>query len=191
MTACQDSYSSEEAGYIALQCPLGAYHVQAENVLVEILDENGNACAPGEIGRVVITTLHNFAMPLIRYAIGDYARAGRPCACGRGLPVLQQILGRQRNMIRLPDGSQHWPSFPEDKGVSIEPVRQIQVVQKKLDEILLRVVSPRPLSSVEAAKLIEAFRDTLGFPYRIAIERVESIPRGRNFKFEDFVSEIA
>lgn len=188
--AIADTYSSEEAGYIALQCPHGAYHVQAENLLVEILGENGESCAAGQIGRVVITTLHNFAMPLIRYDIGDYARAGASCACGRGLPVLQQIAGRRRNMLRLPDGSRHWPSFPEERWVGIAPLRQLQVVQKKIDEILLRVVTPRPLSPEESARLIETFQDTLKFPHRIAIERVDAIARGKNFKFEDFVSEI-
>ena len=185
-----DTYSSEEAGYIALQCELGSYHVQAESLLVEILDENGEACAPGEIGRVVITTLHNFAMPLLRYDIGDYARVGDACACGRGLPVLRQILGRQRNMIRLPDGSQHWPSFPENRWVGIAPIRQVQVIQRKLDEILLKVVTPRPLSAAESSQLIDTFKDTLKFPYRIDIERVDSVARGKNFKFEDFLSEI-
>jgi len=186
-----DTYSSEEVGYIALQCPQGAYHVQAENLLVEVLGGRGEPCAPGEIGRVVITTLHNFAMPLIRYEIGDYARAGKACACGRGLPVLQEIVGRQRNMLKLPDGSQHWPSFMEDRWVGIAPIRQVQVVQKKLDQIVLRVVAPRPLSPEESARLIDTFKDTLKFPHRIEIERVDSIPRGRNFKFEDFLSEIA
>ena len=186
-----DTYSSEEAGYIALQCPHGAYHVQAENLLVEILREDGEACLPGEIGRVVITTLHNFAMPLIRYDIGDFARVGDTCPCGRGLPVLREILGRQRNMLKLPDGSQHWPSFPEERWVGIAPIRQIQVVQKKLDEILLRVVSPRPLSAEEKAKLIETFKDTLKFPHRIEIESIDTIPRGGNFKFEDFLSELS
>jgi phenylacetate-CoA ligase len=52
----------------------------------------------------VVTPLHNFAMPLIRYAIGDYAEAGPPCACGRGLPVLARILGRARNLLTLPHG---------------------------------------------------------------------------------------
>jgi phenylacetate-CoA ligase len=186
-----DTYSSEEAGYIALQCPSGAYHVQAENLLVEILNEHGKPCAPGETGRVVITTLHNFAMPLIRYEIGDFARVGDTCPCGRGLPVLQQILGRQRNMLKLPDGSQHWPSFPEERWVGIAPIRQIQVVQRRLDEILLRVVTPRPLSTEEEAQLIDTFKDTLKFPHRIGIERVDAIPRRRNFKFEDFLSELA
>lgn len=186
-----DTYSAEEVGYIALQCPLGAYHVQAENLLVEILGEDGRPCAPGEIGRVVLSTLHNFAMPLLRYDIGDYACAGQACACGRGLPVLKQIFGRVRNMLRLPDGTRHWPSFPEDRWVGIAPIRQVQVVQKAPDHILLRVVAHRPFSDAESAQLIDTFADTLRFPHRIDIERVESIPRGRNAKFEDFLSEIS
>ena len=73
-----DVYSSEEFGNIALQCPQHAdrYHVQAENLLVEIVDEHDAPCAPGEIGRVLVSTLHNFTMPLWRYEIGDYAEAG-------------------------------------------------------------------------------------------------------------------
>ena len=91
-----DMYSAQEVGYIALQCPDHEhYHVQAESVLVEVLDEQGRACAPGAIGRVVVTTLHNFAMPLIRYDIGDYEEVGEACSCGRGLPVLRRILGRE------------------------------------------------------------------------------------------------
>ncbi|MDP1717022.1 MAG: hypothetical protein Q8L40_03015, partial [Burkholderiales bacterium] len=83
-----DIYSAEEAGAIALQCPeYEHYHVQEENLLVEILDEQGRPCRPGETGRVVITTLHNFAMPLVRYENGDYAEVGGPCPCGRGLMV--------------------------------------------------------------------------------------------------------
>ena len=85
-----DAYSTNELGYIALQCPEHEhYHVQSENVLVEILRDDGAPCAAGEIGRVVVTTLHNFAMPLIRYELRDYAEAGGPCPCGRGLPHSQ------------------------------------------------------------------------------------------------------
>lgn len=60
-------YSANEVGYIALQCPrTEVYHVLSEGALVEVLDEHGQACAPGAIGRVVVTPLHNFAMPLFR-----------------------------------------------------------------------------------------------------------------------------
>ena len=82
-----DCYSSEETGYMALQCPdyPPALHVMAEGVYLEVLDAAGRPCAPGEVGRVVVTPLHNFAMPLLRYEIGDFAECGAPCACGRGL----------------------------------------------------------------------------------------------------------
>src|SRR5262249_30685083 len=69
-----DTYSAQDLGYMALQCPdQEHFHVTAESVLLEILDEHGEPCAAGASGRVVVTPLHNFAMPLIRYAIGDYA----------------------------------------------------------------------------------------------------------------------
>ena len=97
-----DMYSSQEVGYIALECPdRDAYHVQCENVLVEVVDEAGHACQPGEIGRLLVTTLHNFAMPLIRYDIGDYAEVGEACECGRGLPVLKRIVGRPTQYVDL------------------------------------------------------------------------------------------
>ena len=76
---------------------------------MEVLDNHGRPCKEGETGRVVLTDLHNFTMPLIRYEIGDYAEVGPPCACGRGLPVLARILGRSRNMLTLPAGDRIWP----------------------------------------------------------------------------------
>jgi len=108
--AVLENYSAMEIGTIALQCPEStALHVQAENVLVEVLDEDGQPCQPGETGRVVITAFNNYASPLIRYQIGDYATVGAPCACGRGLPVLERVMGRQRNLIILPNGDRIFP----------------------------------------------------------------------------------
>ena len=79
-----DLYSAQEVGVIALQCPeSGLLHVQSEHVLLEVLDEQGQPCREGEIGQVVVTDLHNFAMPLIRYALRDWAEVGAPCSCGR------------------------------------------------------------------------------------------------------------
>lgn len=187
-----DGYSSEEAGYIALQCPLFEhYHVQSENLLVEILDEAGRPCAPGETGRVVITTLHNFAMPLIRYELGDYAEAGGPCGCGRGLPVLTRILGRQRNMLVLPDGRRHWPSFPSAMWLSVAPIEQFQVVQIDPGCLEVAYVVGRTLTDVEMQRLEEAFSEKLGYRFAIRWSRVESIARGAGGKHEDFVSRLA
>lgn len=71
-----DAYSTQEVGYIALQCPLGGlYHVMAETMIVEIVDANGLPCAPGESGRVLVTDLRNLATPLVRYETGDTPRS--------------------------------------------------------------------------------------------------------------------
>lgn len=187
-----DMYTCEEAGYIALQCPLHEYyHVQAESLMVEILGERGAPCKAGEVGKVVITTLHNFAMPLIRYELGDYAEPGPACPCGRGPPVIKRIMGRARNVLRLPDGRRYFPSFPAEAWASVAPIRQLQLVQKSLADIEVRLVMERSLTPDEERRLTAAFHRTLGYPFAIRFAYVESIARGGSFKFEDFVSELA
>ena len=77
-----DAYSTVELGTIAHQCPANEnLHVQSESILPEVLGDDGTPCLPGEVGRVVITALHNFATPLIRYELGDYAEVGEACPC--------------------------------------------------------------------------------------------------------------
>jgi phenylacetate-CoA ligase len=98
-----DVYSSEELGYMAIQCPVqNQYHVQSESLLLEVLREDGSSCALNEPGRIVVTSLLNYATPLIRYEIGDYGELAGPCSYGRDLPVLKTINGRVRNMLRHP-----------------------------------------------------------------------------------------
>lgn len=186
-----DSYSSEELGYIALQCPEHEhYHLQSESLIVEVLDADGAPCAPGETGQVVVSALHNFAMPLLRYASGDYAEVGEPCACGRGLPVLRRIVGRQRNMLRRPDGVRYWPSFPMQQWGDAAPVLQIQLVQDAIDHVEVLVVMPRDFSGGERERLAATLQGCLGYPFRITINRVDAIPRGAGQKYEDFICKV-
>lgn len=186
-----DAYSSEELGCIAFQCPRDEhYHVQAENLLVEVLNEQGEPCRPGEVGKVVATTLHNFATPLIRYQNGDYAEVGEACHCGRGLPVFKRIMGRSRNMIVVPDGRRHWPSFPMEDWVGVAPIRQIQLVQRSLSEVEVRYVMERDLDAGEAGRLVRVFQQSLGYPFDIAFLRLERLERTPGMKFEDFVSLV-
>jgi phenylacetate-CoA ligase len=185
---CTDLYSANEVGYIAFRCrEQGALHVQSESVLVEVLDDAGEPCAPGETGRVVVTSLHNLATPLLRYEIGDYAEVGPPCACGRGLPVLARVLGRVRNLVRTPDGRRYWP-------VALGRVRRIpaliqaQFVQTTLDTVELRAVLSAPLDDAGLAEAQEHARRALGYPFNIVVVPVAEIPRGPTGKFEEFLS---
>jgi phenylacetate-CoA ligase len=188
----EDTYSSQELGYIALQCPVsGQYHVMAESVLVEVLDAAGNPCAPGETGRLVISSLHNYATPLIRYELRDRAVAGTPCACGRTLPTLARIAGRERNMLRLPDGSTHWPLVGFHKFRDIAPIRQYQLVQHSLHSVEVRLACDRVLTATEQSRLGAVINEALGYPFELRFEFFgRELPRAANGKFEEFVCAI-
>jgi phenylacetate-CoA ligase len=184
-----DVYSANEVGNIALQCERGSLHVQSESLRVEILHADGRACGPGETGKVVITDLHNLATPLIRYDLGDYATVGEPCACGRTLPVLREVRGRVRNLARTPDGRTFWPV---SLGLvrQVAAVRQAQFVQTALDAIELRIVVSEPIDDADRSRLGDATRRALGYPYRVSVVEVPSIPRGPTGKYEEFLSLI-
>jgi phenylacetate-CoA ligase len=186
-----DLYSTREAGYVALQCPDGGdYHVQAEGLLVEILDDDGKPCLPGETGRVVVTTLHNFAFPLIRYVLGDYAEVGEKCRCGRGLPAIRRILGRSRNLMKFPDGTRRSPVFGVSDFLSIAPIRQFHFVQRSIDELEIRLAVERPLTPDEQARFGEHILEQVGHPFRLRWVFVPEIPPLASGKFEDFVRDF-
>jgi phenylacetate-CoA ligase len=186
-----DVYSSQEMGYLAIQCPRHEhYHVQAENVVLEVLDEAGEPCRPGQIGRVVVTTLHNFAAPLIRYEIGDYAEVGEPCDCGRHLPTLKRIMGRSRNMLKKPNGETVWPHFGTAALHRCAPIRQFQIIQPSLEQIELHIVMDEPLTAEMEAGLKAVLIENLEYPFEITVRRREQIERGAGDKYEDFLSLI-
>lgn len=187
-----DMYSAMEVDQIAAQCPeVGGYHVQAERLLVEVLGDDGRACLPGETGRVVVTPLFNYAMPLLRYELGDYAEVGEACPCGRGLPVLRRIRGRVRNTLITPDGRRHWPSFGTMGFRKIAPVIQSQFVQVARDRIECRLVVARPLSAGEEETLLDLVRRRLPWPFQVVAVYVDALPRGAGGKFEDFRTELS
>lgn len=186
-----DLYSANEVGYVALQCPeSGLYHVQSEDVMIEILAADGRECAPGEAGRVVATSLHNFAMPLLRYDLGDHATAGGACPCGRTLPTLEKILGRTRNMLRLPGGGTAWPGFPMDTLTRMDAIRELRMIQHSLEEIEVELVLARPLTAADHATLVAAVQKRLGHPFRIRLTPVAHIARGAGGKLEDFECRV-
>jgi phenylacetate-CoA ligase len=186
-----DIYSTTELGYLALQCPEHEHHhIQSEGVLLEVLDNNGNPCAPGEVGRVIVTNLHNFAMPLIRYEVGDYAEVGEPCDCGRGLPVLKRIIGRYRNLLTMPNGDRHYPKLGIQDLYKIAPVQQFQAMQRSLGDIEVRLILPRPLLAEESENLNRLFKEMMGDCFNFDLRQVESIERSASGKYEEFISAL-
>jgi phenylacetate-CoA ligase len=189
-----DNYSAEEVGNIALQCPQSQrYHTQDESLLVEILDDVGQPAAVGKPGRIVVTTLQNYAMPLIRYELGDYVIPGAPCDCGRGLDVIERILGRTRNMFVRPDGQQVWPALqgmPEECPDLASLIHQFQIVQEAPSRITAKLVTGRKLDSEETRAISNWIERSLGWSCEVALQYVNGIARSPRGKYEDFRSDF-
>ena len=188
----EDNYSSSETGTIAIQCPhSGLLHTCEEALIVEILREDNTPCEAGETGRVVVTDLQNFASPMIRYNLADYAEVGGGCSCGRTLPTLKRIIGRERNIFVRPDGSKFWPRASMKEIPKILPVRQWQMVQHSVDHIEYRLVSDSTPDESQTQKIAELLHEALGFKPKVTVTVLNSpIPRTKSGKFEECISLV-
>jgi phenylacetate-CoA ligase len=185
-----DNYGSTEA-FLAWQCPRGSYHVNAEHALIEIVDDAGCPVSPGEMGRVLVTTLENRLMPLVRYEIGDYAIAAEGiCGCGRTLPLIGRIAGRAVDLFRMADGRVVSP-YDLISLIKWRPeIRQFQIVQQEFSRYRLRYVSDRPVSAETETWIRAKFCESLGAEVVVAFDRVAEIARTPAGKFMPARSEL-
>jgi phenylacetate-CoA ligase len=185
-----DNYGSTEA-FLAWECPQRKYHINAEHVLLEIVDEGGRPSPPGAMGRVLLTTLQNHRMPLIRYEIGDYAIAAEgSCPCGRTLPLIGQILGREINLFVDSSGKRFvpWPLFRAL--APRECIKQSQVIQRAVGRFVVRFVSDRDLFPQEEVEIANHFEIVTRARVTIEFERRERLPRAPSGKFMLAMSEV-
>jgi phenylacetate-CoA ligase len=174
-------YSSWEIPQIAQSCPdhPEILHVLSDHVIVTILRADGTPAAVGERGRVVVTDLDNSVMPFVNYALGDLAALGPPCPCGRGLPTLLGVEGRDIEVIRTLDGREinagllgQYLTFVRG---ALPYVWEYQAVQEKPDTVTLRLVPTPQFSSAVAAALRKDLADLLGPGLTVAVEPVTEI----------------
>jgi len=189
---CISIYSSKEAGLMASQCPAhNHFHIDSEQVLLEVLNERDLPCAPGETGRVVVTPLYSTAQPLIRYEQGDLATLGQACDCGSELPVLQRIDGRQDPIFRFPDrlGSE----VLIDKSMLQETLRAaaIQMAQTRELKFEIRYVADADATPGAKSKINKHLRQVLHPKLSFEYKRLAEIPRNAGGKQQRFVCEFA
>ena len=184
-----NGYGSRDAGFIAHQCPQGSLHLTAEHIVVELVDADGRAVAPGQTGEIVVTHLATDDFPFIRYRTGDMAvRSVAPCACGRGLPVLEKVYGRSTDFIRTPSGNQmHALALIYE--VRDKPgVKAFKLVQEQdLSLEVLLVGGPELTAEVEAA-ILRGLRARMGEGATVTARRVEEIPPEKSGKYRYVVS---
>src|SRR3712207_4590492 len=188
----RDQYSCEEVGPLAFQCPHSDehYHVAATNAFVEVLDDSGHPCPPGEVGRVIVTGLHNYASPAIRYELGDLAAWQQGCVCGHAGPVLTNLLGRKRFLVRLPSGERKAVPVSARWWLSIAPFRETRLVQVSEGVLHAELVLDRPLTEQEREAVLAMLRQVISPDLTYEVHQVEAIAWAPTYKRQDVVSLI-
>ena len=193
----EQGYGLNEIGIVAGRCVAGRYHVHAEHCLVEIVDEAGHACPPGAIGKIIVTALRNFAMPLLRYDTGDLALAVTgPCRCGRSLPAFGEIEGRYRRYAGLPTGTKARVNTLIDAIGSAPPadlqfLRRYQIYQDRHNCFELRLVTVAPIPETFRALIADAWAGVAGPPpVSLLLREVDAVAPAPSGKLLDFDSEF-
>ena len=191
-TKVTDFYGCEEVGGIASECERHeGMHINADQLIVEVLREDGTPAGPGEFGAVVVTDLLNLAMPMIRYRIEDMAEVSdRPCSCGRGLPTIRRIVGRTADFLVRRDGSRvAGISLIENSLTDLPGIDQMQIVQDSLDLVTLRVVRGRDFTPAVERDLTQYFEGQ--FPgTRVVVDHVTAIAQEANGKYRFSICRV-
>lgn len=186
-----NGYGGRDAGFIAHECPAGGMHLTAEDIIVEIVDRDGHVLAPGQVGEIVITHLATSDFPFIRYRTGDMgALSTTLCACGRGLPILEEIQGRTTDFVVAADGTvMHGLAL-------IYPIRDLpgvaafKVIQHSLNHTEVQIVANGDYSPAVANSIQSGIQARLGKNVTVDVQKVEAIQPERSGKFRYIVSHV-
>jgi phenylacetate-CoA ligase len=177
-------YGCEEVSLIASECERhNGLHIAAESVFTEVQPN----------GRLLVTDLSNFAMPLIRYQIGDVVEASdRVCDCGRGLPLLERIEGRDADYVVTPAGELiSGISLTENFALHITGAAQVQVVQETTTFLRIRMVKDATFTEASHRQIAELVHRMFGDAMRYDVEFVDLIPQEPSGKYRFCISKVA
>ena len=185
-----DTYGAIESGLIAAQCAsCDAYHPADQHLILELLGDDGRPVGPGQMGRVVVTPLFNRAMPFLRYEIGDYAILGEPSNCPRSARVITRIVGREKNLFKLPDGRKVAPTVPSQIARDLG-IRQYKLIQTTLNDVELHYVlrdGAGLLQSDVVQNIIDSYLSP-GFKVRpICVTQIPRTPGGKLLMHESLI----
>jgi phenylacetate-CoA ligase len=184
-------YGSEEFGSLAFECKShSGYHIITDNVILEFL-KDGKDVNPGESGEVIITGLENYTMPLIRYKLGDIAiPLKEKCSCGRGLPLIREIEGRQDDYLSLPSGKKISPRMI-NVIENIPGIKAYKTIQENKKKIVVKLVKSNEFNEKTITEVKEQIKiGCLGEDIQVEVDLVEEIPKERTGKLRTVISKV-
>jgi phenylacetate-CoA ligase len=192
---CQvtNRYGCEEVGLIASECERHkGFHLNTDHLVIEFLREDGTEAAPGEEANIVVTDLINRGMPLIRYRIEDMGvPSDRICSCGRGLPLMDRVTGRQADFLKRPDGSLvAGVSLVERTLTAIPGIEQMQLIQDDLHHVCAKVVKDSSFDELSEHKLRNEFREAFGAEITTEIQYVPVLEQTQSGKYRFAICNV-
>ncbi|MBX3639637.1 MAG: phenylacetate--CoA ligase family protein [Nitrosomonas sp.] len=187
-----NGYGGRDAGFIAHTCAEGGMHITAEDMIVEIINSDGNVLPAGQSGEIVITHFFSHDFPFIRYRTGDFGiLEDRQCSCGRNLPLLKEIQGRSNDFLVAANGvMMHEVDFTSI--LRNQPqIKYFKIVQEALEQVHIYIVSKPDLDQSLLQQIEQTFKTRLGQTVNIVIRQVAEIPAERSGKFRYVVSKVA
>ncbi len=187
-TRIYNRYGGREVGLIAMECSEGRMHINCRDIYLEI-DSGQPYKQPGEI---LITQLNNFAMPFIRYRIGDIGLlSDEVCPCGNQLPVLKELLGRSTATFRTKNGELIHGGYFTQQFYDLDGVTQFQLIQETLEQSVLKLVINQQWTEDTGNYLIQKIKDALGSDVSVSVEFVDEITLPMSGKREFTISKVA
>ena len=187
-----DYYCCSEFGIMAWECKRhSGYHINVDNVMMEFI-KNGTPALPGEESEIVITGLNNYAMPFIRYKIGDRGifQESR-CPCGNNSPLIQTIIGRSNDQVILSNGKTISPFLLTNLITCIPGIIEFQLAQKELGIVHIRIVKDKNCEGHFLANQVEKqCKAILGNAIKIEVFLVDNIPKEKSGKFKIIKNEV-
>jgi len=185
-----DQFGCVEVGRSAWECEEhNGYHMDIDALAMEFIKDNKQV-ASGEEGRLLYTSLYNYAMPLIRYDVGDLCiPTDEMCPCGRGLPLIKHIEGRTDNFVTISGGRVFSPIIWTILMRAIPGIAQYRIVQESRSEFTVQLVKDEDFSSKTISQIKNAIRKALG-DVQVKIELMEELPRDKAGKLRSVVSKV-
>jgi len=186
-----NEFGSRDIGFTAHETPQGQLLLMSESIILEVLDEQGQPVPPGATGEAVMTALESFAQPFIRYRTGDMVRvADEPCRVGRGLHVIDEVVGRSTDFVVKTDGTIMHALAVIYVLRAVRGVGEFRIVQHSLQDIEVQVVPDARWEEGGCAAIESGLCQRLGKDVRIDIRLVEAIPPEASGKHRYVVSHV-
>jgi phenylacetate-coenzyme A ligase PaaK-like adenylate-forming protein len=186
------TYSSEEVGMIGSECERvpGNYHVATSNVIIEVSKDDPINLGDKQLGRVLVTHLHSYATPFIRYDVGDVACLADRCFCGHNGPTLSDVYGRSKALLKHADGRLSTFYIPDRVLRNVSQFDEYRIRQTDVKTIVVEIGGRQSLSADEIAAFVNLIKQRAGDDFEVRVGPVAKIEWGHSIKRLGFHSEV-